>query len=93
MKKSFLTRFFFALTVSCVIFFASCTYEGDTIINFKGAEEESTNFISEALAVIAPGEKASGSMSVRFYEGDSYIPYVPLQYFFEQYMKYNMVSA
>ena len=93
MKKSFLTRFFFALTVSCVIFFASCTYEGDTVINLKGSEEESTNFISEALAVIAPGEKESGSMSVRFYEGDSYIPYVPLQYFFEQYMKYSVVSA
>ncbi len=93
MKKAWSIPAVFILSVAVALFVVSCTYEGDTIINLKGAEEESTNFISEALAVIAPGEKESGSMSVRFYEGDSYIPYVPLQYFFEQYMKYSVVSA
>lgn len=93
MKKSPAGHLFFALSAAFVLFFASCTYEGDTVINLKGAEEESTDFISEALAVIASEEKESGSMSVRFYEGNSYIPYVPLQYFFEQYMKYSVISA
>ena len=93
MKKAWSIPAVFILSVAVALFVVSCTYEGDTVINLKGSEEESTNFISESLAVIAPGEKESGSMSVRFYEGDSYIPYVPLQYFFEQYMKYSVVSA
>ena len=94
MKKSWNMPAVFAFAATLMLSFVSCTYEGDnTVVSLTGAEEESTGFISEALALIAPEEKEIDSMTVRFYEGDSYIPYVPLQYFFEQYMKYMVVQA
>ena len=66
--------------------FFSCANEGNTyIINqtveSKGAGEESDNFVTEVLAVYAQKEVLKGSMYVRFYEGDGYVPYVGLRYF------------
>ena len=40
-----------------------------------------------------PEEKETSSMNVRFYQNDRYLPYVGLQYYLEEYMKFTIVSA
>jgi len=82
----------FALTAALSLLSAACTYEGDTIVSSQSTEE-SLDFISESLSVIMPEEKETSSMNVRFYQNDRYLPYVSLQYFLEEYMKFTIVSA
>ena len=88
MKKTLLRKIFslFAATfisvMAFLILFSSCK-QPDTINNYytvyKDAEEESNDFISEAIPVYN-GQKSvdlpSGSMFVRFFDKNKYIPYV-----------------
>ena len=95
MKKT-LHSIIFALTAALSLLSAACTYEGDTIVSSQsteGSSEESLDFISESLSVIMPEEKETSSMNVRFYQNDRYLPYVGLQYYLEEYMKYTIVSS
>ena len=95
MKKP-LHSIIFALTAALSLLSAACTYEGDTIVSSQsteGSSEESLDFISESLSVIMPEEKETSSMNVRFYQNDRYLPYVGLQYYLEEYMKFTIVSA
>ena len=79
----------------CAFAFAACSYSDNpvTIISpDAAAQEESLNFVSEALPILAPKERLTGSMSARFYNGNSYVPYVGLRYYLSVYMKYSVVS-
>ena len=79
----------------CAFAFAACSYSDNpvTIISpDAAAQEESLNFVSEALPILAPKERLTGSMSARFYNGNSYVPYVGLRYYLAVYMKYSVVS-
>ena len=94
MKK--LTKWFtaflaFALAFCC----ASCQYAGDEITNvtniiYKDAEDESKDFITENVPVYKNFNSASPSTSmfVRFYEGNSYIPYVSARYYLENFCSF-----
>ncbi len=78
----------------CAFAFFACSYSDNpvTIISSDAAQEESLNFVSEALPILAPKERLTGSMSARFYNGNSYVPYVGLRYYLAVYMKYSVVS-
>lgn len=93
MKNNFKAALFLSLAFCAFAFFA-CSYSDNpvTIISSDAAQEESLNFVSEALPILAPKERLTGSMSARFYNGNSYVPYVGLRYYLAVYMKYSVVS-
>lgn len=78
----------------CVSLFFACSYSDNPVTNIysDATQEESLNFVSEALPILAPKERLTGSMSARFYNGNSYVPYVGLRYYFTACMKYSVVS-
>ena len=81
----------------CAFAFAACSYSDNPVtvissISSDAAQEESLAFVSEALPILAPKERLTGSMSARFYNGDTYVPYVGLRYYLSVYMKYSVVS-
>ena len=84
-----------------VMMLVSCSQEGDTITNitnvvYKDAEEESQNFISEALLVYDGRKRTdefSDRMYVRFYDGNKYIPYVSVQYYLVHFMKFALKDS
>ena len=74
--------------------FAACSYSDNPVTNIysDATQEESLAFVSESLPVLAPKERLTGSMSARFYKGDSYVPYVGLRHYLTSCMKYSVVS-
>lgn len=93
MKKLLKAAGVFCLAL-CALGFSACSYSNETVtlLSSVSAEEESLAFVSGALSVLAPEEREVGSMSVRFYNGNSYVPYVGLRYFLSVYMKYSIVA-
>ncbi len=78
----------------CVFLFFACSYSDNPVTNIysDATQEENLNFVSESLPILAPKERLTGSMSARFYNGNSYVPYVGLRYYLSVYMKYSVVS-
>ncbi|MCR5725646.1 MAG: hypothetical protein K6G80_11230, partial [Treponema sp.] len=89
-RKLFVLGLIFALA-----FLGSCTYEGDTtnVTVYKDAEEESSDFITEALPFYAEADEASDVFYVRFYNGNHNIPYVAVRYFLEECASFELQAT
>ena len=100
-KKTTKTVFIVAaMSVSLFFSFVSCK-QGDEITNvsnitnivYKDAEEESLDFVSEALPFYKLSDTPTDVLYARFYNGDHFVPYVAIRYYLETFDAITFTST
>ena len=97
MKKSRKLLRTITATLSALLLFASCVQPDNitnitnvTNITYKDAEEESLNFVTEALPLYTGTEPTEVVFYVRFYDDDHFIPYISVRYFIERFLEFKL---
>lgn len=83
--KSF--RKFVALSFLLALSVVSCASSNALL---GGGEEESTDFITEGLPLHGEQDLVTDVVNVRFYGGDRYIPYISVEYFLREAVKFEL---
>ncbi|MBQ3965620.1 MAG: hypothetical protein II684_02160 [Treponema sp.] len=87
MKKSILILFVTGLLLS------ACSRKESIATAFAGGEEESENFVTEALPVHGKEDLITDVMYVRFYDGNRNIPYVSVEYFLQECAEFLLENS